>query len=390
MNINLSIFLNASRWIAAFVVVITHVRHLVLVDFKDVQQPTLFTKGVYFVTGFGHEAVVIFFVISGFLVGGHTLDKWRKGRPDMRSYATARVSRIYTVLVPALILGLTLDLMGLAWFNSSELYTNSAQYHTISLNLKISAAMDMPTFFGNLFMLQEIVTGVLGSNTPLWSLSYEWWYYCLFALLAASFMGKGGVGMRILCGVLACALAFALPSKILLWAAIWVMGMLAYAWINASKGRLHPAFGLSFFVCTLIASRLSHNVDNVAHHESLLMEFARDCMVGMGFVSALVSASRITARLPFERAHRWLADFSFSVYLLHFPAMLFMAAVGYQSLGLRFFVQPGLASLFYAASITAVLYLYCFLFSQLTERHTGYVRSRLDALTTKPLASKSL
>ena len=82
---NLSLFLNMSRWVGAFLVLIFHVRHIILVDFKEVEHRTLFDRGLYFVTGLGHEAVVIFFVISGFLVGGLTLDRWRTRGPDLRA-----------------------------------------------------------------------------------------------------------------------------------------------------------------------------------------------------------------------------------------------------------------------------------------------------------------
>jgi peptidoglycan/LPS O-acetylase OafA/YrhL len=71
----LSSFLNFSRWSAALLVLVNHARHLILVDLEEVKQQTLFVKALYFVTGLGHEAVVIFFVISGFLVGGVTLDR---------------------------------------------------------------------------------------------------------------------------------------------------------------------------------------------------------------------------------------------------------------------------------------------------------------------------
>ena len=89
-----STFLNISRWVAAFLVVIGHIRHLLFVDLKYVEHKTLFIKGMYFFTGFGHEAVIVFFVISGYLVGGITLERWRLNGADLASYFSARFSRI--------------------------------------------------------------------------------------------------------------------------------------------------------------------------------------------------------------------------------------------------------------------------------------------------------
>lgn len=46
--------------------------------------------------------------------------------------------------------------------------------------------VNVTALFGNLFMLQDVLTPTRGSNGPLWSLSYEWWYYCLFAFALAA------------------------------------------------------------------------------------------------------------------------------------------------------------------------------------------------------------
>lgn len=42
----------------------------------------------------GHEAVVVFFVLSGFLVGGRGFERISKGIFDVRSYAIDRFARI--------------------------------------------------------------------------------------------------------------------------------------------------------------------------------------------------------------------------------------------------------------------------------------------------------
>ena len=54
-------FLNLARWVAAALVVVEHVRNLIFIDYGSLESPTVIHKGFYFLTGFGHEAVVIFF-----------------------------------------------------------------------------------------------------------------------------------------------------------------------------------------------------------------------------------------------------------------------------------------------------------------------------------------
>jgi peptidoglycan/LPS O-acetylase OafA/YrhL len=52
-----------------------------------------------FFTGFAHQAVLVFFLISGWLVGGSLLNKL--GQPDaLLSYAIDRITRLWTVLMP--------------------------------------------------------------------------------------------------------------------------------------------------------------------------------------------------------------------------------------------------------------------------------------------------
>lgn len=378
MNPALSNFLNLSRWVAALLVVIGHVRHLLLVDYKDVVDKTILIKGFYFITGFGHEAVVMFFIISGYLVGALTFECWKSSGPNMLSFFTARISRIYTVLVPALLIGAALDWIGTNWVNSSELYTDSARYNTSSLSTKIDDALNMSTFFGNLFNLQGILTGPFGSNGPLWSLSYEWWYYCIFALAGAAITGTGT--KKIAYAIAALSLTAVLPKEIVLLGSLWILGFFAHAWIKFEKWIPHPLVGMSLFIGALVLSRLSHNVDNLENHESLTASLSRDIFVGVAYLLAVVSASKLSRTPRHVKLHAALADFSYSTYLCHFPMMVFLVALLHQLSGLNFQQQPHLPGLVYFAGLTTTLYLYCYLNYLSFERHTNSIRANLASL----------
>lgn len=103
-------YLNLTRWVAALLVVVEHVRNLLFQDYGSLTQPSAPFKVLYFATGFGHEAVVVFFVTSGFLVGGKVWERWRTGPIQWRRYLADRTSRLYAVLVFALILRCSLRL----------------------------------------------------------------------------------------------------------------------------------------------------------------------------------------------------------------------------------------------------------------------------------------
>jgi peptidoglycan/LPS O-acetylase OafA/YrhL len=376
MNPGISNFLNLSRWISAFAVVIYHLRHLILVDFNEVTSKGIFTKALYFFAGLGHEAVMVFFVISGFLVGGLTLKKWQASGPSLAPYFIDRTARIYTVLIPALACGLLLDWIGLHHANQSELYTNSAQYNTNSLTTQICASMDVTTILGNVFMLQGILTEHLGSNGPLWSLSYEWWYYCVFALIAAALTGSGKArwGYAAFAG----ALLMLLPAKLIAWGFIWLLGILAFKWSTSRAWRPHPAIGIMLFAMVLAASRISRNVPGGEPGASMVNDFLRDFGLAAAYVVALVSASRWGGLpLGLQRINTSLADFSYSTYLCHFPAMVFIAAVGYQFLGMPFLSQPNLYGLSHLLLSALLIYLYCYGFYLLTEKRTPAIKAFL-------------
>jgi peptidoglycan/LPS O-acetylase OafA/YrhL len=258
------------------------------------------------------------------------------------------------------------------WVNASELYTDPAKYHTISLDNTLSGTINLPTLLGNLFMLQGILVNNLGTNSPLWSLAYEWWYYCLFAFGAAALIIKTRI--RFAFGAAAVVLAALLPAKILLWGLIWLLGIAAYAWIKHAKRRLHPALGVSVLTIAIAISRLSHNAHNVEHPEPMPVEFVRDLGLGFAFILGLASVSRLKRAMPLALLHRHLADFSYTTYLVHVPILIFLAALGFEFLGIPFRVQPSGSGLMDLACLSAGIYACSFLISRVTEANTRSVR----------------
>jgi peptidoglycan/LPS O-acetylase OafA/YrhL len=74
-------------------------------------------------------AVIVFFVISGFLIGGRAILNVESKRFGVIDYSVQRFSRIYTVLIPALIVGYMLDWSGIAFFNASEIYNHPDRFY---------------------------------------------------------------------------------------------------------------------------------------------------------------------------------------------------------------------------------------------------------------------
>ena len=165
-----------------------------------------------------HQAVVVFFVLSGALVGGSVIRDQKRGVFQWDNYLIKRLSRLLTVLLPALIIGLLLDLLSVKMLSHPSL--NLLGLTKPHFNLGFS------TFLLNLFFLQNLDSTHVpsfGSNIALWSLSFEFWYYLLFPVLMFA-VTRGTKESRIVYIVLGTVLSLLLWRDALLSFPVWLMG----------------------------------------------------------------------------------------------------------------------------------------------------------------------
>lgn len=376
----LSGFLDFVRWLAALLVVLGHVRLLWCAEYANIQNKSFLIKIFYFLTGFGSEAVMVFFVLSGFLVGGGALRKWRVGKYSASDYFISRFSRIYTVLLPALVCGGILDWFGLQYFNGTGIYTNSPAYHTPLLNFYIANNLDWATFLANLANLQGILTSHFGSNGPLWSLAYEWWYYCLFGLILEAFSKKSADPILWVFASAALLALTALPAKLLLYMLVWGTGAWA-ATLDPQRFKFSPLAGCVLFVSLLIGSRLFHILlDGYVDHfaGSMFIRFVPNLLLAAGF-SLLIIALRNRSYTAIRSLafHKLMADFSYTVYLMHVPLLVLIAAILSSNYGVPFSVEPTFDVFLFLAVILLLIYVALYLFSLLTERFTPNVKAYL-------------
>jgi peptidoglycan/LPS O-acetylase OafA/YrhL len=374
-------FINLSRWAAALAVLIAHTRGMVFAVYPG-GGAGLPQQGFYFVTGLGHEAVIVFFVASGFLVGGLTLQRTLETGFAPGAYFAHRVSRIYTVYLPALGVGALLDWLGSRYFNAAELYTNSAKYHQVSIESIPVHNLNAPTFLGNLLMWQgSDVPGwgrvqPFGSNVPLWTLSMEWWYYCLFALALLAF-GRRSRLATALCILAMVLIGLALSKTILLWMVIWLMGVGCWAYWRYGRRRINPWLALAIFLATLTVSKLA---EHTVKDAGVAVTFARDALVGVGYSALLIAMLKGGVRPVLGRLNARLADYSYSLYLVHFPVLLFFVAAANATLGAPFLLPFRPWPFGYATILLVLVLAFVFIFHALTEAHTGAVRRWLASL----------
>jgi peptidoglycan/LPS O-acetylase OafA/YrhL len=305
VNRETSLYLDVIRFLAAIAVFLDHVSAQRL------------TGGLFWQAGpFGPEAVLVFFVLSGFVIGYVT--DTRERRPA--GYVIARTARIYSVALPALIVTFVLDGLGLV--ARPDLYSEAWGYQPDGRVWQFFTGL---TFTNQLWSLDVHQ----GSNLSYWSLGYEVPYYIIFgiALFAAPRWRLAGilavlvvVGPRIaslfplwLLGVAAyyiCA-RYPIPRRggmVLCFgaAAAWI-GYEALAWRARGSIGVHPRLmGLPTLLDAYLVASL------FALH-----------LIGFQAVSPLVAP--VLKR--FARPIRWTAGATFSLYLFHMPVAQFIASV---------------------------------------------------------------
>ena len=183
LNKSASTHLDMLRGLAAWAVMWGHLRALFFVDFQHLECGSLPLSVLYFFTGFGNQAVMVFFVLSGFLISSAIIGRRVSGTWSWHDYAIDRASRLYVVLIPGLLFGLLWDKMGSVLFAFKHIYSQPIDGFGSAI---AQSQLTFGTFLGNLFFLQSILCPTFGSNGPLWSLANEFWYYVLFPVALAA------------------------------------------------------------------------------------------------------------------------------------------------------------------------------------------------------------
>lgn len=349
------------RAVAALVVAVSHIRAFVFVDFHAANDPGFWWSAFYFVTGFGHQAVVVFFVLSGFLVGGAVVTSVEKGRWRWTDYLVARMTRLWIVLVPALLLTALWDHLGSA-LTGSSFYSGGMGNIYNSGPLNDPSQYSVETFVGNLAFLQTIAVPTFGSNGPLWSLANEFWYYLLFPLLYYPIAGKGSVKATVASLVLALAICAVLPGWLLTAGLIWLFGVAAF--VVSGKVRLAPIYrhGLVVLSGAIVAATLVFN-------RIWGISFG-DFILGAVVAVMLVPLSRASLPRPIANLSHLGAEFSYTLYLTHFPLAAFVACFALHNQR----IAPSLASAGVFAGMLTLAIVYAYAVYLLFERRTPAVR----------------
>ncbi|QEC77920.1 acyltransferase family protein [Mucilaginibacter ginsenosidivorax] len=178
---------------------------------------------------FAHEAVLIFFVISGYVMGiNHLNEKYNFA--NVVSYLKKRALRLYPIYLIALLISFTFD-------------TNNG--------------FSVTQLIGHLFFTQEFLVKTISSNTVLWSLSYEVVYYILFLGL-----WKSGKNVPKVCLVLSIAILIfisigpelTIVKSVLIGWLFWMMGLFSSQQEKKTVAAIRGKWGSLFSYFSIILS----------------------------------------------------------------------------------------------------------------------------------------
>lgn len=354
-----SIFLDHVRWISALLVVIGHIRQLFFVDYADVTHKSPLWSAFYAASRMQHQAVLLFFLMSGAVIAGRftVWSNWR--RFDLAGYAVARLTRLWLVLLPVLAVCLL------------QLLITPARY------LPDNCTAAPGVVIGNLFFLQEIMVPALCVNVPLWSLANEFWYYTFMGLIVFATVtpktGQRWVAMVLICGAAAMIAASDTWTEkaVLPYFPIWLLGALT----------LHPRLpappllpAAAIFLAALVGVRVLS-----------IGFYARDWIFALAAFLLLLAVRDVHPRQWLAHVMQrsaWLArplaGQSYSLYLVHYPVCIavFSTVLAWRGVARS---QPDLAGLGIMAFILLASYGVAQAFYRLFEARTGAVRAAVEA-----------
>jgi len=187
---------------------------------------------------FGPEAVIVFFVLSGFVIK-YTYEKSKD--KSFRFYFTRRFIRLY---IPLFFIFLIAYLL--------KCYSEGTL-----------ASPEWATLFGNIFMLQDVISqkphvisAAYMGNGVLWSLSYEWWFYMLFFLLVnrinSAKLNKWVSILTIVAAVSYVIYPFHL-NRLAMYFAIWWIGVrFADTYLTGGKYSIRSIMPYAYVLFTII------------------------------------------------------------------------------------------------------------------------------------------
>ncbi len=259
-----------------------------------------------------HAAVVVFFVLSGYVIA-HTTTSNNRGKLQ---YAQARLSRLCSVVLPALLVTAIAELI--------TGFVNPVLHAEYSRGFALPRYAITSVFFNEIWFFSSAPP----INGPLWSLSYEFWYYAIFGL----WFYKASSGWKsYVLPILALLVA---GPKILFMMPIWLAGCYAYRLKRADISNT-VAWMLVFFFFGVAGLSIAfvppvpYGIDSkpFAYANQFVTDWVTGFFIAIGLWILPTAEKASTTQSGWVLGLRKFADLTFPLYVLHHPLLILFRAV---------------------------------------------------------------
>jgi peptidoglycan/LPS O-acetylase OafA/YrhL len=310
MTSSFSIYLDLVRFQAALLVYLFHIGY-----YSGARIPAI--------GNLGSESVLVFFVLSGFVIAYSSSKK----HVAFKDFVIARLARLWSVMLPALVLTMLADSIG-QYLNLAA-YAPLQPYSTFKW---LASSVINFAFLGQMWNLKISP----GTNGPFWSIAYEFWFYALFA--ASIYFN--GLQRIILC--LACS--FVAGPKIIMTYPIWYFGVVTYRKLS-SVDNVPFTVGLSLWISSVLLGLLYFSLNGPQFLEEAFpalldiskMQWRVNFLPESLLLAILIVVNLYGAWIISKSIHeiqksiaviiKLGADTSFGLYLFHYPIILLCKAV---------------------------------------------------------------
>lgn len=261
---------------------------------------------------FGQEAVLVFFLLSGFVIFAN--ERTRALKPA--GYLIRRFRRIYPPMLVAMAVSAIIA------FDNGDL---SSRFSVQELLATLASVQDISS------LKPGVISNPFLGNSPLWSLSYEMSFYLAFPLVLRLWARRPTL-TQALVGAISCisyGLFVIWPNHFSLVAAYflvwWGGAMAADAYLRGATNAQALAHPLSWLVLLCMIAGVATKV--VGFHGAGYYPFLPLRHFAAGLVMLLVFFSPLGAALASRcvsvaRPAALLASISYGLYVLHYPILV--------------------------------------------------------------------
>jgi len=336
--------LDALRGFAALYVVMNHIAVLSLIPYKfighnPVSHITKLFSALMLGFSFGHQAVIVFFVLSGFCIHYRIASGFNAGRHnaklDVKDYFARRAKRILPPYYFAIVFT---ALLSYAFLKINPDFAAHLTGYAFSDDI-LAVHLGWQTLLGNLVFQQWLTCATFGNNTPLWSLSYEFWFYLLYPVYIAIWrrcntMAETGIIalVSLVCGILVTHVdaAYSWPFKIGEYWIDWCIGCLAADLYVGDKHLVMSKFlnlGVAILVMVswILGTRALHINDAVSDFIGALASL----VLVLTMLHRNEAVDNLKNQFPkwVEKQLSAVGIYSYSLYLTHVPTLCLLCAV---------------------------------------------------------------